>query len=170
MEKIFTLQEFAVWMFLNSGFKWYQPKPYVLTKRKIRKKAVKEVRKTEVGVPYEVVLSKAESVVVPDTNRITDLIVHYLQYYKQWSARRVSSEGRFRQGIGFIKGLNTGMEDIQCTMPGGRLLAIELKVSKSDKQRPEQAKRMQEVQRMGGTYILLRWTTFEEFQHIIQSL
>jgi hypothetical protein len=170
MEKIFTTQEFAVWMFLNSGLKVHGPKPYKLTKLKTRKKAVYETRLTDSLVPYIVTIKPAEKYEAPDTNRITDLIVDYLNHYKKWKARRFSSEGRFRSGIGHLPGLNTGMEDVHCIMPEGKILAIELKATKTDRQKPAQKERMEVVRSMGGTYILLRWTTFEEFQHIIQSL
>jgi hypothetical protein len=166
-----TTQEFSVWMFQNSGLKLYEPKPYKLIKRKTYRKAVKETHTTPSGVPYFVVVKPAVTGDAPDTNRITDLICDYLNFYKKWSARRISSEGRYRPELGrFIKGLNKGMEDVSCIMPNGRLLAIELKATKSDTQSDVQSDRQKEVERMGGIYILLRWTTFEDFQEIIEKI
>ena len=82
------------------------------------------------------------------------------------SARRISSEGRYRKGIGYIAGLNKGMEDIQCIL-NGRLFAIEVK-SETDRMSDQQKKRKAALESDGGHYIIA--TSFEQVQTELLNL
>ena len=142
---------------------------YSVTKRKAVQKRISEVQIDERGVPLEVIKQSLISKSVHDTNGITKLILDYLRYvYNSKSIRRISSEGKYRKGIGFIPSSNKGLSDIE-GFCNGRFISIELKVGK-DKQRDSQIKRQKEVESDGGIYYLCKWIDFETFQTEIQNL
>jgi hypothetical protein len=144
-------------------------KKYSLTKRKAIQKRITEIQTDERGVPFEVVKQPLVSKSVTDTNAITKLIVDYLRYvYGSKSIRRISSEGKYRVGIGYIRSENKGMSDIE-GMVNGKFLSLELKIGK-DKQRDSQKARQIEVENDGGIYYLCKWIDFETFQTEIQNL
>jgi hypothetical protein len=144
-------------------------KKYSLTKRKAVQKRITELQTDERGVPFEVVKQPLVSKSVTDTNGITKLIVDYLRYvYGSKSIRRISSEGKWRQGIGYIRSENKGMSDIEGIV-NGKFLSLELKIGK-DKQRDSQKARQIEVENDGGIYYLCKWIDFETFQTEIQNL
>lgn len=148
----------------------YTPKPkFSVTKNKVVKPRQVETRVTPEGVPYEHVTAKAVTKVVDDTNGITNLILAWFDYhFEGQSLRRISSEGRFRKGVGFIPSSNKGMSDIE-GLAGGKFWSIELKVGK-DTQRDSQRKRQDEIERGGGIYWLCKWTDFETFQVDFQEI
>jgi hypothetical protein len=144
-------------------------KKYSLTKRKATQKRITELQTDERGVPFEVVKQPLVSKSVTDTNGITKLIVDYLRYvYGSKSIRRISSEGKWRQGIGYIRSENKGLSDIE-GICNGKFLSLELKIGK-DKQRDSQKARQIEVENDGGIYYLCKWIDFETFQTEIQNL
>lgn len=168
--EIYTIEQFEI--LYNDYRQKKSPKTFVkktfpLTKRKtIKKRVTKTVM--ENGIPSLVEVSPAVTKVVPDTNNFQDLIICYLQLVHGFKARRISSEGRWRKdptnpnGGRFIKGLNNGLEDIQGIGPGGKIIAIEAKFTKSDTMREKQLQREKDVKTMGGIYI--RAKEFETFQ------
>ena len=175
--KIYTLEEFQDLKFehdykdsvipLNCRSK----KKYNITKPKTVKPRIVECRLDDNGIPYEHVLQEKVSKEVPNTNKITELIVDFLiVVIGSKSARRISSEGRARPdgkgGLKFIKGVNKGMEDIHANYKGIEV-CIELKATKTDKHREKQILRQQQVEADGGVYLLLRWSTFEDFQKLL---
>jgi hypothetical protein len=144
-------------------------KKYSLTKRKAIQKRITELQTDERGVPFEVVKQPLVSKSVTDTNGITKLIVDYLRYvYGSKSIRRISSEGKWRQGIGYIRSENKGLSDIE-GICNGKFLSLELKIGK-DTIRESQLKRKREIENDGGIYYLCKWIDFETFQTEIQKL
>jgi hypothetical protein len=118
-------------------------------------------------LPVNNVIQPKETKDAFNTNKFTDLIIAYLKAVHSCnSARRISSEGRYRKGIGYIAGLNKGMEDIQCILKG-RLFAIEVK-SPTDRVSEAQLKRKAAIEADGGNYIVA--TSFEQMQSEILNL
>jgi hypothetical protein len=144
-------------------------KKYSLTKRKAIQKKIAQVEIDERGVPLEVVKQPLITKSVTDTNGITKLIVDYLRYvYNSKSIRRISSEGKYRVGIGYIRSENKGLSDIE-GICNGKFLSLELKIGK-DQIRESQLKRKREIENDGGIYYLCKWIDFEQFQEEIQKL
>lgn len=150
------------------------PTKFKLEKRKTVKEAVKEIRYSENGIPEEITLSPKETKVVPNTNAFTDFIIAYLKSVLNCkSARRISSEGRWRanknhpKGGTWIPGQNKGLEDIQ-SIVNGKLVAIEVKYTKTDRLRDSQIARRNEVIADGGTYIVA--TDFIQIQQELSKL
>jgi hypothetical protein len=142
---------------------------YSVTKRKAVQKRITELQTDERGVPLEVVKQQLISKSVTDTNGITKLILDYLRYvYGSSSIRRISSEGKYRHGIGFIPSSNKGMSDIEGIIYG-KFLSLEVKIGK-DTIRESQLKRKAEIEKDGGIYYLCKWIDFEHFQKEIQEL
>jgi len=132
-----------------------------LTKKKVVKKRKTELTTNHLDLPINNVIQHKETKDAFNTNKFTDLIIAYLKSVHNCnSARRISSEGRYRKGIGYIAGLNKGMEDIQCILKG-RMFAIEVK-SETDRMSDEQKKRKAAVESDGGHYIIA--TSFEQVQ------
>jgi hypothetical protein len=171
--KIYTLEEFEELKFQYDYKDSVVPlrgrtkTKYKLTKPKTVKPRIVECRLDDNGIPYEHVIQEKVTKQVPNTNKITELIVDFLiVVIGSKSARRISSEGRYRHGIGFIKGINNGLEDIHANYKGIEV-CIELKATKTDRHREKQILRQQQVEADGGVYLLLRWTTFEDFQELL---
>jgi hypothetical protein len=175
--KIYTLQEFEDLKFehdykgRNIPLEMRTKKKYNLTKPKTLKPRIVECRLDDNGIPYEHVIQEKVTKQVANTNKITELIVDFLiVVIGSKSARRISSEGRYRPdgkgGGKWIGGVNNGLEDAHGNY-NGREVCIELKATKGDKQREKQILRQQQVEADGGVYLLLRWTTFEDFQKLL---
>ncbi len=167
--KIYTIPEFELYYHnqykrsnMNQAF--WQTLPierFNLNKKKVVKKRKAELTTNHLDLPVNNVIQPKETKDSFNTNKFTDLIIAYLKAVHSCnSARRISSEGRYRKGIGYIAGLNKGMEDIQCILRG-RLFAIEVK-SENDRQSDVQKKRMNEIRADNGVYIIA--TSFEQFQ------
>lgn len=172
---IYTLKQFIEYVHmvdcLNTSMPFYTvPKrKYSVTKRKAVQKRISEVQIDERGVPLEVIKQSLISKSVHDTNGITKLILDYLRYvYGSSSIRRISSEGKYRPGIGFIPSSNKGLSDIEGIIYG-KFLSLEVKVGK-DTIRESQLKRKSEIEKDGGIYYLCKWIDFEHFQREIQEL
>ena len=172
---IYTLKQFIEYVHfvdcLNTSMPFYTvPKrKYSVTKRKAVQKRISEVQIDERGVPLEVIKQSLISKSVHDTNGITKLILDYLRYvYGSSSIRRISSEGKYRPGIGFIPSSNKGLSDIEGIIYG-KFLSLEVKVGK-DTIRESQLKRKSEIEKDGGIYYLCKWKDFEQFQREIQQL
>lgn len=132
-----------------------------LTKKKIIKKRKTEIIQGKFEIPKVNTIEPLVTKDAFDTNRFTDLIIAYLKTVHNCNtARRISSEGRYREGVGWLKGLNKGMEDIQAVIKG-RLFAIEVKVG-NDKPSEVQLKRKAAVEADGGVYLFA--STFEQVQ------
>ena len=172
---IYTLKEFIEYVHMLDCLESTAPsyaigkRKYSVTKRKAVQRRISEVQIDERGVPLEVVKQKLISKEVIDTNGITKLILDYLRYvYGSSSIRRISSEGKYRPGVGFIPSSNKGMSDIEGIIYG-KFLSLEIKVGK-DSIRQSQLKRKAEIEKDGGIYYLCKWKDFEQFQREIQQL
>jgi len=173
---IYTLKQFIDYCHMVDCLKSPAPphtitkKKYSLTKRKAIQKRITELQTDERGVPFEVVKQPLVSKSVTDTNGIMRLIVDYIHYVypKSKSFRRISSEGKYRVGIGYIPSSNKGLSDGE-GMVNGKFLSLELKIGK-DQIRESQLKRKREIENDGGIYYLCKWKDFETFQIEIQNL
>lgn len=173
--KIYSIKEFAEYVHECDCKELTRPghtipkRKYSVTKSKQKTKAVKITEYDKNFVPYEVTLQTAHNTTVYDTNGITRLILDYLRYvYNSSSVRRISSEGKFRKGIGFIPSSNKGMSDIEGVV-NGKFLSLELKIGK-DLIRESQLKRKAQIESDGGIYYLCRWIDFEQLQIDLQIL
>ena len=173
--KPYTLKQFIEYVHMVDCLNTTAPphtvtkKKYSITKRKAVQKRITELQTDERGVPFEVVKQPLVSKSVTDTNGITKLILDYLRYvYGSKSVRRISSEGKWRQGIGYIRSENKGMSDIEGIV-NGKFLSLELKIGK-DTIRESQLKRKREIENDEGIYYLCKWIDFETFQAEIQNL
>tara|TARA_R110000868_G_scaffold174313_3_gene410931 strand:- start:281 stop:808 length:528 start_codon:yes stop_codon:yes gene_type:complete len=138
-----------------------------LNKKKVVKKRKTELTTNHLDLPVNNILQHKETKDAFNTNKFTDLIIAYLKSVHNCnSARRISSEGRYRPGVGFLKGTHTGMEDIQALIKG-KLFAIEVK-SPTDRMSDEQKKRKAAVESDGGHYIIA--TSFEQVQSDLLSI
>jgi hypothetical protein len=148
------------------SFQYLPIERYNLTKKKIVKVRKTELKTNHLDLPVNEILQHKVTKDAFNTNRFTDLIIDYLKLIHNCnSARRISSEGRYRKGIGYIKGLNKGMEDIQAII-NGRLIAIEVK-SPTDRISPDQLKRKAALEADGGVYIIAE--SFEGVQEDLMS-
>ena len=169
--KIFSIPEFETyyhaWKRTQMQPRFHDTIPierFKLTKKKIVKKRKVEVIPGKFEIPKVNTIEPLVTKDAFDTNRFTDLIIAYLKTVHNCNtARRISSEGRYREGVGWLKGLNRGMEDIQVVIKG-RLFAIEVKVG-NDKPSEVQLKRKAAVEADGGVYIIA--TSFEHVQEEI---
>ena len=167
--KIYTIPEFELYYHneykrsnMNQAFWNTLPiERFNLNKKKVVKKRKVKLSTNHLDLPVNNVIQPKETKDAFNTNKFTDLIIAYLKSVHSCnSARRISSEGRYRKGIGYIAGLNKGMEDIQCILKG-KLFAIEVK-SENDRQSEVQKKRMNDLRADSGIYIIA--TSFEQFQ------
>jgi hypothetical protein len=172
---IYTLKQFIEYVhvidFLNTTAPPHTviKKKYSVTKRKAIQKRITQVELDERGVPYQTTTQPLITKQIHDTNGITKLILDYLRYvYGSSSVRRISSEGKYRPGVGFIPSSNKGMSDIEGIIYG-KFLSLEVKVGK-DTIRESQLKRKAEIEKDGGIYYLCKWKDFEQFQREIQQL
>jgi hypothetical protein len=116
-------------------------------------------------------------------NNLTKAIIAYFDY-KGIQAWRQSSEGRYLKGKEYTdmfgrkkeeKGMYIpraggarGSADITCTIPPlGRRLEIEVKFGK-DRQSDDQKKFQQQIESMGGIYIIVK--TWQDFEFQINKL
>lgn len=173
--KIYTLKQFIDFVHSEDCNNTTAPphtvvkKKYSVTKRKAIQKRITQVEVDERGVPYQTTTQPLVTKQVHDTNAITRLILDYLRYvYGSTSVRRISSEGKYRPGVGFIPSSNKGLSDIEGICKG-KFLSLEVKVGK-DSIRPSQLKRKAEIEKDGGIYYLCKWQDFEQFQREIQQL
>ena len=174
--KPYTLKQFIEYVHMIDCLNSTAPphtitkKKYSLTKRKAIQKRITELQTDERGVPFEVTKQPLVSKSVTDTNGIMRLIVDYIHYVypKSKSFRRISSEGKWRQGIGYIPSSNKGLSDGEGIV-NGKFLSLELKIGK-DTIRESQLKRKREIENDGGIYYLCKWIDFETFQTEIQNL
>ena len=172
---IYTLKEFIQYVHMVDCLNTTAPshtvikKKYSVTKRKAIQKRINEVA-YENGIPYEIISQPLVTKKVHDTNGITKLIVDYVHYIypKSSTFTRISSEGKYRVGVGYIPSSNKGMSDAE-GMVNGKFLSLELKIGK-DRQQESQKKRQAKVESDGGIYYLCKWKDFEQFQREIQQL
>ena len=172
--KIYTIPEFELyyhqWKKTTMNERVWETLPierFNLNMKKVVKKRKTEVVPGKFEIPTLIITDPKVTKDAFNTNKFTDLIIAYLKSVHGCnSARRISSEGRYRKGVGYIKGLNKGMEDIQAII-NGRMFAIEVK-SPTDKISSDQLKRKAALEKDGGIYIIA--TSFEQVQEEILSI
>lgn len=139
---------------------------FPLTKRKVVKKRTERHYLKPNGVPAIEVLTPTETREVADTGSITKL---YQAMWSMWlgtDLKRISSEGSWRPGIGFIPSANRGIADL---MGGhnGKVYYIEVK-QKSERLLPTQIKFKAWVESFGGEYYIIH--NFNEMYELICNI
>ena len=139
---------------------------FSVTKRKVTKKQITHYKMNDNGIPVECGKTPAISKVVEDTNGKTYLFKCMWSLFLGSEMKRISSEGNYRHGIGFIKSPNKGIADL---MGGykGITYYIEVKQNK-EKLLPSQIKFKAWVESFGGQYHIAR--TYDEMYALIQSI
>lgn len=118
------------------------------------------------GVPDRVVLSPKVSKKVVDTNSNTKLYQAVWEYFLGGKCKRVESEGRWRQGVGYIPSSNKGHSDLT-GMYGGNVYYIEVKQPK-EKHLQSQVDFCRWVNEGGGHYHTVR--SFDDMYNLVQSI
>jgi len=139
---------------------------FSLMKSKITKKREQTWGVDDNGVPILISEVKAESKQVVDTNGLTKLYQAMFYFFLETELKRISSEGNYRHGIGFIKSTNKGFADLH-GLYKGRAIYIEVK-SKVEKHLPSQIKFAEWVKKGGGIYVTIR--NFDMMYDLIQKI
>ncbi len=139
---------------------------FSLTKRKVTKKQTIQYALNDNGIPVEVSRTPAISKVVEDTNGKTYLFKCMWSLFLGSEMKRISSEGNYRHGIGFIKSPNKGIADL---MGGykGITYYVEVKTAK-EKLLPSQIKFKEWVESFGGQYHVIH--SFNEMYELICNI
>lgn len=161
-----TLQQFTTAWNDDRKRQGKHAEKFSVTKRKVTKKQTIQYALNDNGIPVEVSRTSAISKVVEDTNGKTYLFKCMWSLFLGSEMKRISSEGNYRHGIGFIKSPNKGIADLHALYKG-RAIYVEVK-SKSEKQLPSQIKLQEWVNSSGGIYIVIR--DFESMYNFIQKL
>ena len=139
---------------------------FSLMKSKITKKREQTWGVDGNGVPVLISEVKAESKQVVDTNGLTKLYQAMWAHFLGVELKRISSEGNYRHGIGFIKSANKGIADL---MGGynGKVYYLEMK-QKAEKLLPSQIAFKAWVESFGGEYHIVKG--FDDMYFLIQKL
>lgn len=133
---------------------------FTIEKTRTIKPAVIETRLNESGVPYNVQTAPPVTKRVFDTNGFTKLALAYLRY-QGFEAKRISSEGKWRKGIGYIPSENKGIADIMA-IRDGRVYFIEVKQPK-EAQLESQQKFEAWATKAGAPYAIVRgWEDLQQ--------
>lgn len=135
-------------------------------KSKITKKRKQTWGVDSNGVPVLISEVKAVSKQVVDTNGLTKLYQAMWAHFLGVELKRISSEGNYRHGIGFIKSSNKGIADL---MGGynGKVYYIEIKQSK-EKLLPSQIAFKAWVESFNGEYHIV--TGFDDMLNLINKI
>ena len=168
MEDRITLKEFQTLYNLQRS-KMNPPRHKVtfsLMKSKITKKREQTWGVDGNGVPVLISEVKAESKQVVDTNGLTKLYQAMWWFFLGVELKRISSEGNYRHGIGFIKSANKGIADL---MGGynGKVYYLEMK-QKAEKLLPSQIAFKAWVESFGGEYHIVKG--FEDMLNLINKI
>lgn len=142
------------------------PVTFSIEKSKVVKKRIDTYDTRENGTPYLVSSIPAVSKRVTDTNGITKLYQAVWKYFLHTDLKRISSEGSYRPGIGFIPNTNRGIADLM----GGyesKVYYIEVKQRK-EKLLPTQIKFKAWVEDFGGEYHIIH--DFQEMYELILNI
>lgn len=143
--------------------------PYIkfsLEKTRVLKKRQDTYVADENRVPKLVSSVPAVSKRVFDTNGACKLYAAMWEYYLGSQLKRISSEGNYRPGIGFIKSGNKGISDL-LGIHKGVVYFIEAKQPK-EKHLDSQVKFKDWVEKGDGTYVTVRG--FEDMYNLIQKI
>ena len=118
------------------------------------------------GVPVLISEVKAVSKQVVDTNGLTKLYQAMWAHFLGVELKRISSEGNYRHGIGFIKSANKGIADL---MGGynGKVYYIEMK-QKKERLLQSQIDFRAWVESFGGEYHIVKG--FDDMLNLINKI
>ena len=131
---------------------------FPLMTSKVIKKSKKIYKADQNGVPTLVQTIPGVSKKAFDTNNFNKLCQAVWEYYTGNKLKRISSEGKYRVGIGYIPTTNKGFSDLH-GMYEGRAVYIETK-QRSETHLKSQRKFIQWVRSCGGIYATVR--SFED--------
>ena len=139
---------------------------FSIEKTRIVKKRVDTYKANENGVPVLQSREPAVSKRVVDTGGLTKLYQAMFKYFLGTDLKRISSEGSYRPGVGFIPSSNKGIADL---MGGynGKVYYIEMK-QKKEKMLPTQVKFKEWVNSFGGEYHIV--TGFDDMYSLIKTI
>ena len=141
-------------------------KSFPLMTKKVIKKRQDIYKADENGVPTLVERIPGVSKKAFNTNNFNALCQAVWKYYTGTKLMRISSEGRYRGGIGYIKSPNKGFADLH-GMYKGRAVYIETK-QRNEKHLKSQHDFMQWVRDGGGIYHTVR--SFEDMYLVTQNI
>lgn len=141
-------------------------KHFKLTKRKIIKGAVTNDVVDSIGRPERIIVTPCVSKVVVDTNKVTELYQAAWEFFLGTKIKRISSEGKWRPNVGFIKSTNVGFADLH-GLYNGRGVYVEVKQT-SEKHLKSQKEFAEWVRSGGGIYVSVR--SFDDMYNLIQAL
>lgn len=144
----------------------YFPRKFSVMKSKVTKKAVVTYDVDKYGRPFEVNRTPTISKQVVDTNGLVVLYKAMCEYFLEVDIKRISSEGSYRKGIGYIKSPNKGVSDLMLAYKGN-VYFIEMKQAK-EKQLESQVKFQQWTEKGGVRYCIVRG--FEDMLNLINEI
>ena len=139
---------------------------FPLITSKVIKKSQKIYKADENGVPTLVQTIPGVSKKAFNTNNFNKLCQAVWEYYTGTKLKRISSEGKYRPGIGFIKSTNKGFADLHGIYKG-KSVYIETKQSK-EAHLKSQKDFAEWVRQGGGLYHTVR--SFEDMFLLVQDL
>jgi hypothetical protein len=139
---------------------------FPLMTTKVIKKRQDIYKADENGVPTLVERIPGVSKKAFNTNNFNALCQAVWEYYTGNVLKRISSEGKYRVGVGFIPSTNKGFADLH-GMYKGRAVYIETK-QRNEKHLKSQKEFMQWVREGGGIYHTVR--SFEDIYLLVKDL
>lgn len=139
---------------------------FPLITSKVLKKSQRIYKADENGVPTLVQTIPGISKKAFNTNNFNKLCQAVWEYYTGTKLKRISSEGRYRPGIGFIASPNKGFADLHGIYKG-RSVYIETKQSKESHLK-SQKEFAEWVREGGGLYHTVR--SFEDIYLLVKDL
>ena len=133
-------------------------KTFPLYKSKVLIKSQRIYEPDQNGVPTLIMTIPGKSKRVFDTNKFNELCQAVWEYYTGNKLKRISSEGKYRVGIGYIPTTNKGFSDLH-GMYEGRAVYIETK-QRNEKHLKSQRDFIEWVRSGGGIYATVR--SFED--------
>lgn len=133
-------------------------KTFPLMKSKVTIKPTYIDKVDEHGRPSRHIATQGVSKKVFDTNKFNELCQVVWEYYTGTQLKRISSEGKWRPGVGFIRSENRGFADLHGIYKG-RAIYIETKQSKENHLDSQKAF-SEWVNAGGGVYVSVR--SFED--------
>jgi len=140
----------------------YHPQKFKVTKTKITKKAITTQRPNQIyGTGWEtIVIEPAKKCTVVDTNGLAKLYQAASKYLYNCKMKRISSEGKWREGIGYIPSTNKGFADLHGIIDG---YAIYCEMKQPNETHLDSQKKFKTwVESHKGFYFIA--TNFKDFQ------
>jgi len=141
-------------------------KPLSLTKRKTVSEAVTKDIITANGTPRRIIVAPKVTVPVFDTNAFNKICGYVWEYVLGTKGKRISSEGSWRKGIGYIPNMNKGFSDV---LTGHDSISFYIETKNrtyNETHKKSQVKFAEWVRSFNGYYISVR--TFEDIWDVAQ--